>query len=78
MVEGSAGHTDNQERFHLRDGFYFARDGDSIVISHDGDTIRVPLNEWASAVAHTFVGGENAETYQAAAYHLGIREPDRG
>lgn len=56
---------------HLRDGVYFGRDGDEVVIAVDCGAlgrreIRVPFNEWASAVAATSRRGENGETFAEA------------
>ncbi len=62
--------------FHLRGGFYYGREGDQVVIAFKQETgiagvdalviDRIPLNEWASAVAVTTAEGETAETYRAA------------
>ena len=55
--------------FHLRDGLYYGRDDDEIVLrvtSGDAREIRVPANEWASAIAATSARGENGETFAEA------------
>lgn len=60
--------------YHLRDGFWFWRDGDEIVVSdrlgavHE---IRVPVNEWASVLAHTSVEGETGDKFREALTFLG-------
>jgi hypothetical protein len=62
--------------FHLRNGFYYGRDGDEVLLAWRGldeksndvveHEVRVPVNEWASAVASTSARGEDVETYHEA------------
>ncbi len=68
--------------FHLTEGFYFGRDGDDVVLAVSNTTlgerpfhreVRVPANEWASAVAATSARGETGETF-AEALELLTRE----
>jgi hypothetical protein len=76
--------------FHLREGFYYGRDGDEIVLRWDpppdehtiiglkpGENpedpiaeLRVPVSEWASAVASTSVSGDVQEKWAAAVEYL--------
>lgn len=61
--------------FHLRDGLYFARDGDEVVLRYPADLdgfteVRVPVNEWASAIASTSKRGENEQTFREALEYL--------
>lgn len=39
------------ERFHVRNGFTFARAGDFVSIQTPHDSLTVRVNEWAAAVA---------------------------
>lgn len=68
---------DTSSNFHLRNGLMFNREGDEIVIEPTGEgPIRVPVDEWASAVAWTTTRGETGETYQETLALLGSYESD--
>lgn len=59
---------------HLRDGFWFWRDGDEIVVSDRKGVVhevRAPLTEWASVLAHTSAEGETGDKWREALAFLG-------
>lgn len=59
-------------RYHLRNGLFFERVDDYIVMSWSPSAAsplvlcKVPVHEWASAVASTSKRGETRETYDEA------------
>ena len=71
---------DTSKNFHLRNCLMFNREGDEIIIEATGTgtthRMRVPLAEWASAVAWTTTRGETGETYQETLALLGSYESD--